>query len=258
MTHSDIGVVRDVHPRHPRAAVIRFTREQVRNALGPQQLLQAARHLEDCQHDPGVGVVFLTGTGSAFTSGFDLKQLNELPPEQRPAALDTATELMTRIVTMPKVVIAAVNGNSSGLGNHIAICSDLCVVRRGAAFHFTGSAKGIPSMQYGALLLPMVIGLKRAKSLLLRGGRLDADEAERLGLCNEVVDEAGWDAHIDALAEEFSGKHAATIAQNKYQLNQLAFQLLGALKLSSLAGASQMAAAESFATGAVPQLRSAQ
>lgn len=256
MTNSP-GVVRESHPRHPAAAIIRFTREHVRNALAPQDLLQAARHLEDCQHDPAVKVVFLTGTGVAFTAGFDLKVLNALPPEDRPLALDAATELMTRIVTTPKVVIAAVNGHSAGLGNHIAICSDLCIAKRGVAFHFTGSAKGIPSMQYGALLLPMVIGMKRAKSLLLRGGRLEAAQAEALGLCNSVVDEGGWEAEIDALAEEFSGKHLGTLAQNKYQLNQLAFQLLGALKLSSLAGAGQMSGPEAFVTGGLQDVPTA-
>jgi enoyl-CoA hydratase/carnithine racemase len=239
------GVVRESHPRHPGAAIIRFTREHVRNALAPQDCLQAARYIEDCQHDPAVNVVFLTGTGVAFTAGFDLKVLNALPPEERPLALDSATELMTRIVTTPKVVIAAVNGHSAGLGNHIAICSDLCI------------AKGIPSMQYGALLLPMVIGMKRAKALLLRGGRLDADQAEALGLCNSVVDEAGWEAEIDTLSEEFSGKHMGTLAQNKYQLNQLAFQLLGALKLSSLAGAGQLSAGNAYITGGLQDLRTA-
>ena len=132
--------------------------------------------------------MFLTGAEGAFTAGVDLKQLNLLPKDERPEALNTANELMLRIVTMRKLVIAAVNGPSSGLGNHIVMCSDYCLMRRDAGLHFTGVSKGMPSMQFGTLLLPSIIGLKRAKALLMRGGRVSAERAEEIGICNEVID----------------------------------------------------------------------
>lgn len=245
------NVIRTAHPEHREIAIIRFNREHVRNALGPDDLLLASKHLMDCQYDPTVNAVFLTGTGSAFTSGFDLKILNSLPPEERLVALDTATELMTRIVMMPKIVIAAVNGASAGLGNHIAICSDLCIAQAGSAFHFTGASKGIPSMQFGALLLPMTIGLKKAKALLLRGGQLPAERAEELGICNEVVPPDDWDAAISRLADEFSAKNTAVLAQNKLQMNQNAFNLIGALKLSAMAGSGQLSDASDLKTGRI-------
>jgi enoyl-CoA hydratase len=245
------AVLRKDHPDQPGAVTIRFNRPHVKNALAPADLLLANSHLLDCQYDPAVKVIFLTGTGDAFCSGFDLKALNGLSAEARPHALDTATELMTRIVTSPKIIVAAINGASAGLGNHIALCSDLCIAREGAVFHFTGASKGIPSMQYGALLLPMIIGLKRAKALLLRGGRITAVQAETLGICNEVIDAAKWDDEIAAIAAEFSGRNLATMTQNKFQMNQFAFQMMGALKLSALAGGVHMADTAEFTPGRV-------
>jgi enoyl-CoA hydratase/carnithine racemase len=246
---SESSVLRLPHPHVPRAVIIKFNRPHVKNALGPADMLTASRHLLDCQHDPAVGTIILTGAGDAFSSGVDLKVHNSLSPDERAEGLQVATELLTRIVTSPKIIVAAVNGASSGLGNHILLCSDLCIMRRDATLHFTGIRKGLPSMQYGALLLPMIIGLKRAKSLLLRGGQLTAAKAESLGICNEIVELDRWDSAITELAEELGEGSSAALAFNKFQLNQFAFNMLGALKLSVLGGAAQMAAGGEVITG---------
>ncbi|WP_170235646.1 enoyl-CoA hydratase/isomerase family protein [Verticiella sediminum] len=229
--------------------MLRINRPEVKNALGPRDILLLSKHLFDCHHDPAVKVVLLTGTGDAFCAGADLKQMNQRTPEQRSEGGEAATELMLRIVSMPKIVVAAVNGATAGLGNHIAICSDLCLAREDANFHFTGATKGIPSLQMGALVLPMMIGLKRAKALVLRGGKVSARRAEELGFCNEVISADQWEAQLEQLAAEFSDRKAGTMAQNKYQMNQLVYQQIGALKLSSLAGAGQLAAAGQLITG---------
>jgi 2-(1,2-epoxy-1,2-dihydrophenyl)acetyl-CoA isomerase len=249
MKHTDSTVLRIDHDDAPGIVTLQFNRPRVRNALGPDELMLANRHLLDCHYDPAVRAIFLTGAGEAFCSGVDLKVMNALPAAERPAALEPATELMTRIISIPKVVIAAVNGASAGLGNHIAICADLCVMQQGAAFHFTGAAKGIPSMQFGALLMPMTIGMKRAKGLLLRGGRVTAETAESLGMCNAVIAREQWPSELAALAKEFAQRDAAVMAHNKFQVNQQAFQMIGALKLSGLAGAGHMSAASELPTG---------
>ncbi|MFT0546090.1 enoyl-CoA hydratase/isomerase family protein [Allopusillimonas ginsengisoli] len=246
------SVIREKHTDVPGAVTIRINRPEVKNALAPETLLQLNKHLFDCHHDPEVKVVFLTGTGDAFCAGADLKQLNSRSQQDRARGGEAATELMTRIVTMPKIVIAAVNGAAAGLGNHIAICSDLCIAQANANFHFTGATKGIPSMQMGALVLPMAIGIKRAKALLLQGGRVSARRAEELGFCNAVIEPDVWFEEIRKLATEFSGRDVGTLAQNKYLMNQLVYQQIGALKLSSLAGARHLADSGQVITGRLP------
>ncbi|MGB6102949.1 MAG: enoyl-CoA hydratase/isomerase family protein [Pusillimonas sp.] len=245
------NILRIDHKEAPGAVTIQFNRPAVRNALAPEDLLLVNQHLLECQYDDAVKVIFLTGAGSAFCAGFDLKVLNALPAGKRASALDTATELMIRIVSSPKIIISAVNGASAGLGNHIALCSDLCIAVHDANFHFTGASKGIPSMQFGALLLPMTVGLKRAKALLLRGGKVSATKAEEIGMCNAVIEPERWKEEIASLADEFCTRNPTTLSQNKFQANQLALQMIGALKLSSIAGGSQMALADQFVTGRI-------
>lgn len=243
------SILREDHALHPGAVTLRFNRSQVRNALRPQDLALLNELLMQCQFDPAVKVVFLTGDTAAFCAGADLKAVNAAARDRGIEGSELASEVLQRIVTMSKIVIAAVSGPASGLGHHIATVCDLAVIRAGASFHYTGPEKGIPSLQLGALVLPMMIGVKRAKELLIRGGVLSAERAVELGLANAVVPAAEWDAHLDALAAEFTARHPQVMALDKYQVNQGIYGMFGALRLSGLAGAARMAAMGPVATG---------
>jgi enoyl-CoA hydratase/carnithine racemase len=235
-----LTIVREDHVHAPGAVTLRINRPEVKNALGPKDLRLLNQHLLDCQMDSDVRVVLLTGTGDSFCAGADIKHRNERANAQRAGAANSAelaNEVMTRIIMMPQIVVAAVNGAAAGLGHHMAVCSDLCIAMRTAQFHFTGARKGIPSQQLGALLLPLTLGLKRAKAILLHGGRLSAERAQQLGLVNEVVDPPEWKAVLAALAADLVLHDPRVMAHNKFQLNQFAYQMIGALKLSNLAGA---------------------
>ena len=118
-------------------------------------------------------------------------------------------------------------------------------------FHFTGIAKAIPSPMLGTLLLPMSIGLKRAKALYLRGGRYTPEQVLADGFCNAVVDDERWDEALQTLAEEFCGRSQQVVALNKHLLNQGAMQMLGAVRLSGIAGAGLLSAETNLATGRV-------
>jgi len=233
----------------PEVVTIRIDRPHVRNALDVNGLNQLAEALEICRHDPKVRAVIVTGTGDAFCAGADINILNALSGDALSAYLENWTETLVRIITMPKIVIAAVNGVSSGAGNHMMLCSDLCYVSDRASFHFTGASKGIPSMELGALLLPMTIGLKRAKAILLRGGKIEPAQAVELGLCNAVVRHESWQQELDTLAVEFASRRAETLAHNKYILNQAAFDMIGAVKLSTIAGGAYLSSQTTLRTG---------
>lgn len=245
----DVGVRREGYPDAPGVAVLRIDRPHVKNALRPQDLLAMNRHLQDCQFDPNIRVVVLTGTGDAFCAGADLKHRNDRAAEHMVSASEVGADMTTRIVSMPQIVIAAVNGASAGLGNHITLACDLCIAKDSAAFHFTGASKGIPSQQIGALLLPVTIGLKHAKDLLINGGRLSASRAHQLGMVNTLLSEDAWEDGVRKAASDISTHDPRVMAHNKYQMNQIAFQSIGALKLSSLAGAAYHAATPFLPTG---------
>jgi enoyl-CoA hydratase len=238
-------------PDCPEAVILRLNRPAKRNSLPAKDLDVLGDRLMALSHDIGTKVIFLTGTAEAFTSGQDINDINNLKGAALAALFERDIDILTRIVSMPKIVIAAVNGATSGMGNHIAICSDLCIVKRGAKFHFTGAAKALPSLLVGTLLLPMTVGLKRAKAIYLRGGEYTAEQALADGFVNAIVEPADWDAEIVKLAKEFAARNPLTMAHNKFQLNQAAIQMFGAAKLSGLAGAGLLSEASSIPTGRV-------
>lgn len=251
MTTEEETIIETRHPKHSAAVILRMNRPHKKNAMRPQDITVLRDKLLRLQTDPDTTAVIITGTGDAFTSGADINQLNDLSGNAMNAFIEAQVDILSHIVLSPKIVVAAVNGATAGMGNHLTTCCDLALVREDAVFHFTGATKAIPSLLMGTLLLPMTIGLKRAKSIYLRGGKLTARQALEDGFCNQVVSAADWDKEIDAIAEEFSARNPTTMAHNKFQLNQGAYQMLGALKLSGLAGAMTLSQRSDMPTGKV-------
>ncbi len=235
----------------PAAVVLTFARGEKRNALREADMVALSDRLNALHHDPETKVIIITGSGEAFTSGQDVNDINAFEGAQLARLFERDVDILSRIVMMPKLVIAAVNGTSAGFGNHLAICSDYCVVKRSAAFHFTGIAKSIPSPMLGTLLLPMTVGLKRAKAIYLRGGKYSPEQALADGFCNAVVEDEQWDQSLEALAAEFCSRNSQVMALNKHLLNQAAMDMLGAVKLSGMAGAGLLSAESKLPTGRV-------
>lgn len=231
------------------AVVLRINRPQKRNAIAHADMVYLAARLAEHQHDASVRAIVITGTGDAFTSGQDVNDINALPGAPLAALFELDIDILTRIVMMPKIVIAAVNGVSAGFGNHLAVCSDICLVKQSAKFHFTGVSKSIPSPMLGTLLLPLAIGTKRAKSLYLRGGVYLPEAALHDGFCNEVVEDSEWDAQVERVAAEFCTRDPQVLALNKYLLNQAVMDRLGAVKLSGIAGANMLGDKTALPTG---------
>ena len=250
-TDQDLSIVETRDTSHNSVVTLRMNRPKVKNALGPGDVAALRNALLRLQTDAQVKLIFITGTDEAFTGGADINELNDLSGDAMLAFIETQVDLLNHIVLSPKIIVAAVNGVSAGLGNHIIACCDLAFIKDTAVMHFTGASKALPSLLMGPLLMPMTIGLKRDKSLYLRGGKRTSQQAVDDGLCNERVDAADWQSHLDAIAAEFAGRSSATMAHNKYQLNQAAMQLIGASKLSGLAGAMALSQVSNISTGRV-------
>lgn len=246
---SEATIVETRHPAFPSAVTLCMNRPQKKNALRPGDVERLGQRLAALQTDPNTKLIFITGTGDAFTAGADINELNALSGDALASFIELQVDLLSRIVMSPKIIVAAVNGVSSGFGNHLVACCDLAIIRERSVLHFTGAAKGLPSLLMGTLVMPMTIGLKRAKALYLRGGELTAYQAVADGLCNYSVSAGEWDAELDKLAAEFAERSSATMAHNKFQLNQGAFQMLGALKLSGLAGAAALSPRDGIPPG---------
>lgn len=169
--------------------------------------------LRDALHaaaaDSDVRCVVLTGSGRAFCVGQDLRE--HVAGMQGDDSLGSATTVVdhynpiaTAIATMPKPVIAAVNGIAAGAGSSIAFAADFRVLKRSAGFNTAFAAIAFSCDTGASWTLPRLVGHARATDLLMRPRTVGADEALALGLATSVVDDEAFDDEVASLAAELA------------------------------------------------------
>ncbi len=173
-----------------RAAVrtITLNRPEVRNALSWELRATLRDAFELARDDKNVRVVVLTGAGRAFCSGLDLSELGTLSAkssEENLADSAALAELFKLIYTFPKPVVAAMNGHALAGGAGLASVCDLSVMSDAAKLGYTEARIGFVAALVGVFLVRQT-GEKAARDLLLSARLVDAAEALRLGLVNEV------------------------------------------------------------------------
>ncbi|HEV7498495.1 MAG TPA: enoyl-CoA hydratase-related protein, partial [Vicinamibacteria bacterium] len=168
-----------------RVAVITVDRPDARNALDGDTVEEFHRALAEAR-GAGVGVLIVTGAGDkAFISGADIRAIRA---RQRDDALSSInSRLMSAVEAHPAVTIAAVNGYALGGGCELALACDLRIAAEGAMFGLPEPALGIIPGAGGTQRLPRIVGLGRAKEMILAGARWDAAKALSVGLVSEVV-----------------------------------------------------------------------
>lgn len=183
--------------------------------------------LDDAAADDTVRALVLTGSGRAFSSGADLRQGFEMTEAGHP---DVGTPLrtlyhplITQVRTMPKPVLAAVNGPAVGIGCSLALACDLIVARESAYFLLAFVNIGLVPDGGSSMLLPERIGLARAAEMAMLGERVPAAQALEWGLVNRVVADDAFDAEVDALAARLASGPTKAYAGIKRQLNAWMF-----------------------------------
>ncbi len=169
------------------------------NAWNPDMERQYFSLLDRAAADPDVRAIVVTGAGGAFCPGLDSSRLED-------AAGGAGLRLDGRrsqhyALTVPKPMIAAINGACAGIGLVQALVCDVRFMARGARISTAYAKLGIPA-EYGlSWLLPRMIGVERALDLLLSARRVDAEEAERIGLVSRVCDPGTVVAEATAYAD---------------------------------------------------------
>ncbi len=169
-----------------RVALITINRPAVRNALHPPANRELSDAFDDFDADPDAWVAIVTGAGEqAFSAGNDLKHSAE-HGFREPVAKGGFGGLTARFELF-KPVIAAVNGAALGGGFELALACDIIVAAASARFGLPEPRVGLAALAGGIQRLPAAIPPKVAMGMLLTGRSIDAAEAQRLGLVNEVV-----------------------------------------------------------------------
>lgn len=196
------------------------------NALNEAMVDGVIEHLAEARADDEVKVLVLTGAGRSFCAGFDLTSETDAPIKGAGAwhrNLERDVDMTMAIWSFPKPTIALVRGWCLGGGCEVAMACDIVLATEDARF-------GEPEIRYGSgpvtLLMPFVIGHKRANELLFTGSAVRAAEAERIGLVNHVVPEGELEARGRQLAGQIALAPLGALTFTKLGLNR-AWQAAG-------------------------------
>ncbi len=206
---------------------ILLNRPRAHNALTAEMKSALLAALRQAAASPEVRAVLITGAGPAFCAGQDLREHAELlTAAQDGAAMDTVREHYNPIVlairSMPKPVIAAVNGVAAGAGASLALACDLRIAARGASFLMAFARVGLAADTGASWTLQRLVGAGRAAELLLLAEPLAANRALELGLVSQVVDDADLPAAASALAARLAMGPTAAYAGIKAELDYAA------------------------------------
>lgn len=211
--------------RRDAAAIIRLNRPEALNAwnatLG-DELVDAVRTVGA---DDDVRAVCVTGAGRAFSSGADLRDMASRPLTEE-GYIDVYTPLttvyhpiLTGLRTMPKPVLAAVNGPALGIGCSLALSCDLVVAAESAYLSLAFARIGLVPDGGAAALVAARAGGGRAVEMALLGERVSANTALRWGLVNEVLPDREFQDGVDTLLHRLVTGPTRSYAGSKRQLN---------------------------------------
>ncbi len=171
-----------------RVALVTLNRPQALNALNGELIEELAAAIAVLEADPEVAVIILTGAGEkAFVAGADIVAMAALDPAGARNMAHRGHQLMSAIEKGSKPVIAAINGFALGGGCELAMACDLRIASETARFGQPEVNLGVIPGYGGTQRLPRLVGKGRALELLLTGDMIDAREAHRIGLVNQVV-----------------------------------------------------------------------
>jgi 2-(1,2-epoxy-1,2-dihydrophenyl)acetyl-CoA isomerase len=242
--------------RHEAVLQIVLNRPEVLNAANRELIAELAAAAAEAAEDRTARVVLLRGAGSHFCAGGDINMFGELillEPEPRAQALhaivDQLKPMLTALRRMPKPVVAAVQGAAAGFGLSLVLAADLAIAAEDAVFasgyiHLGTSPDGGMTM-----MLPRIVGLKRAAELMFLGDRFDAQRALELGLVNRIVPAEALDAEAIAFATRLANGPVHAYGRTKRLLEGSMGQLLDGQLQRETESFAACAATEEFVEG---------
>ena len=207
-----------------KVAVITLNRPDVRNAINEAMLPPWLAALETCRTHPDVAVIVLTGAGDAFCRGGDTTQLGghtePSPQEIKAQFWDRLHAIPKKLAEIDKPVIAAVNGLASGAGVDAALQCDLRFAAESAVFRVSYTAFGLVPGNGGTYFLPRIVGEAKAMELFFAAAPIDAEEAMRIGMVNQVFADEEFMARTLAFARDIAQRAPLAMALVKRAVRQ--------------------------------------
>ncbi|GEP49386.1 2-(1,2-epoxy-1,2-dihydrophenyl)acetyl-CoA isomerase [Flavobacterium noncentrifugens] len=203
-------------------AYITLNRPEVFNSFNREMALLMQQTLDDCANDTNVRAIVITGAGKAFCAGQDLKEVTtpELNPGFRKILEEHYNPIISRIRTIEKPILAAVNGVAAGAGANIALACDIVIAAENAAFIQAFSKIGLVPDSAGTFFLPRLIGFQKASALMMLGDKVSATEALNLGMIYKFYPIAIFEEEIQKIAATLANMPTKAIGLTKKLLNE--------------------------------------
>jgi len=201
-------------------ATITFNRPKALNAMNSETIAELAAAVAVCRNDEAIKVLVLTGAGEkAFVAGADISQMQTLRPQEALAFMELGQETLRQIETLPKPVIAAVNGFALGGGTEISLACDIRFASEKAVFGQPEILIGLIPGWGGTQRLARIIGMGRAKELILSGTQIDARRAYEIGLVNRVFPPEKLLEETLTFARKLAGMPGFALKMAKHSIN---------------------------------------
>ena len=205
-------------------AHIQFNRPEALNAVNGEVCTGLQQAILDAEQNDAVKTVLISGRGRVFCAGGDLnaiKKLCDMDADTLHARLTRDFAAVQQVYNCTKPTIAAVHGAVVGGGSGIAAACDFVIAEEGTKFAFPFLDLGIIPDMCIMYVLTQRVGLQTARRLLLRGIRIEADEARQLGLVDEISQKGNLSTDAMTLAKQLAGRGGPAMGFAKGHLNQI-------------------------------------
>ena len=201
-------------------ALITFNRPNALNAINREMISELNDAINKCKGDEDIKAVILTGAGDrAFVSGADITEFKDKSPQEIMKFMESGHDTLRLMETMEKPVIAAVNGFALGGGTEIAMASDIRFASDKARFGQPEILLGLIPGFGGTQRLPRLIGIGRAKEIILTGVQITAQRAYEIGLVNRVFPAEQLMEETQKFAQKLVSMPAFAVKMAKYAIN---------------------------------------
>ena len=202
------------------AVWVTLDRPEAKNALSRAVNLELRRLAVELGQDRQVRAVVLTGANGAFSAGADLKERRGVPAAESGPYVDAIAGAITAWAEMPRPTIAAMSGPALGGGLELALACDFRIASEDAVMGLSEVRLGIMPGAGGTQRLARLVGVARAKEMVLTGRRIDARRALDIGLVSRVVSAAELRPAAAELAAELAGCAPLSVAMAKQAIDQ--------------------------------------
>lgn len=207
-------------------ATVTMNRPEAMNAVNIQMMEELEEVFRDLKERTDIQIVLLKGEGRAFSAGGDIKQMlsNELT-DRMDEVMDIVGNMATHMYQLPQIMVSYIQGAAAGIGLSMALASDYIVAERAGKIAMNFIGIGLVPDGGGHFFLKERLGTERAKQLIWRGKVMDVEEAYRLGLVDEII-ENGDTASFETFIKKLQQAPLKSMQETKYILRSANYEQL--------------------------------